>query len=74
MTRTRILIGDDQPDILEALRLLLKPEGFEIETANSPGAVIRAIGARQFDLVLIDLNYTRDTTSGTEGIELLESS
>ncbi|MEA2464495.1 MAG: hypothetical protein QOJ98_2242 [Acidobacteriota bacterium] len=72
MTRTRILIGDDQPDILEALRLLLKPEGFEIETANSPGAVIRAIGARQFDLVLIDLNYTRDTTSGTEGIELLE--
>ncbi|HYK01515.1 MAG TPA: sigma-54 dependent transcriptional regulator [Thermoanaerobaculia bacterium] len=72
MTRTRILIGDDQPDILEALRLLLKPEGFEIETANSPGAVIRAIGARQFDLALIDLNYTRDTTSGTEGIELLE--
>jgi DNA-binding NtrC family response regulator len=72
MTRTRILIGDDQPDILEALRLLLKPEGFEIETANSPGAVIRAIGARQFELVLIDLNYTRDTTSGTEGIELLE--
>ncbi|HEX8616874.1 MAG TPA: sigma-54 dependent transcriptional regulator [Thermoanaerobaculia bacterium] len=72
MTRTRILIGDDQPDILEALRLLLKPEGFEVETANSPGAVIRAVGARQFDLVLIDLNYTRDTTSGTEGIELLE--
>ncbi len=72
MTRTRILIGDDQPDILDALRLLLKPEGHEIETANSPGAVIRAVGARQFDLVLIDLNYTRDTTSGSEGIELLE--
>ena len=72
MSRTRILIGDDQPDILEALRLLLKPEGYEVETANSPGAVIRAVGARQFDLVLIDLNYTRDTTSGTEGIELLE--
>src|SRR5687768_9338665 len=72
MTRIRILIGDDQPDILEALRLLLKPEGFEVETASSPGAVIRAVGARQFDLALIDLNYTRDTTSGTEGIELLE--
>jgi DNA-binding NtrC family response regulator len=72
MTRTRILIGDDQPDILDALRLLLKPEGHEVETANSPGAVIRAVGARQFDLVVIDLNYTRDTTSGSEGIELLE--
>jgi DNA-binding NtrC family response regulator len=68
----RILIGDDQSDILEALRLLLKPEGHEVETASSPGAVIRAIGARQFDLALIDLNYTRDTTSGSEGIELLE--
>jgi DNA-binding NtrC family response regulator len=72
MTSARILIGDDQPDILEALRLLLKPEGFDVETAASPGAVIRAVGARQFDLVLIDLNYTRDTTSGTEGIALLE--
>lgn len=72
MTRARILIGDDQPDILEALRLLLKPEGYEVETASSPGAIVRAVGARQFDLVLIDLNYTRDTTSGTEGIELLE--
>ena len=68
----RILIADDQPDVLEALRLLLKPEGYDVETAASPGAVIRACGARQFDLVLIDLNYTRDTTSGTEGIELLE--
>ncbi|HEX2059287.1 MAG TPA: sigma-54 dependent transcriptional regulator [Thermoanaerobaculia bacterium] len=70
--RPRILVADDQPDILEALRLLLKPEGYDVETATSPGAVIRAVGARQFDLVLIDLNYTRDTTSGSEGIELLE--
>ena len=68
----RILIADDQADVLEALRLLLKPEGYEIETVSSPGAVIRAVGARQFDLVLIDLNYTRDTTSGAEGIGLLE--
>jgi DNA-binding NtrC family response regulator len=70
--KARILIADDQPDVIEALRLLLKPEGFEIETASSPGGVIRAVGARQFDLVLIDLNYTRDTTSGSEGLELLE--
>ena len=70
--KSRILIADDQPDVIEALRLLLKPEGYEIETATSPGAVIRAVGARQFDLVLIDLNYTRDTTSGSEGMELLE--
>ena len=68
----RILIADDQPDVLEALRLLLKPEGYEVETASSPAAVIRAVGAREFDLLLVDLNYTRDTTSGVEGMELLE--
>ncbi|HEX2123903.1 MAG TPA: sigma-54 dependent transcriptional regulator [Thermoanaerobaculia bacterium] len=68
----RILIADDQTDVLEALRLLLKPEGYEVETATSPGAVIRAVGAREFDVLLIDLNYTRDTTSGSEGIDLLE--
>ena len=68
----RILIADDQPDVLEALRLLLKPEGYDVETATSPGAVIRAVGAKLFDLVLIDLNYTRDTTSGKEGLALLE--
>jgi DNA-binding NtrC family response regulator len=70
--KPRILIADDQPDVIEALRLLLKPEGHDVEPASSPGAVIRAVGARQFDLVLIDLNYTRDTTSGSEGLELLE--
>jgi DNA-binding NtrC family response regulator len=70
--KPKILIADDSADILEALRLLLKPEGFEVETATSPGAVIRAVGARTFGLVLVDLNYTRDTTSGAEGIELLE--
>jgi DNA-binding NtrC family response regulator len=67
-----VLIADDQPDILEALRLLLKPEGLDVVTATSPGAVIRAVGARELDLVLIDLNYTRDTTSGAEGLDLLE--
>ena len=67
-----VLIADDQPDILEALRLLLKPEGLAVDTASSPGAVIRAVGARELDLVLIDLNYSRDTTSGAEGLDLLE--
>jgi DNA-binding NtrC family response regulator len=73
MSRGTILIADDQPDVIEALRLLLKPEGFQTEAARSPREVVRAVGARQFDLVLIDLNYTRDTTSGTEGIELLQN-
>src|SRR5262245_21062981 len=62
----RILIADDQRDIIEALRLLLKPEGFQIDTASSPPAVLAAIQSKQFDIVLIDLNYARDTTSGQE--------
>ncbi|MFA5058112.1 MAG: sigma-54 dependent transcriptional regulator [Opitutaceae bacterium] len=67
----RILIADDQPDVLEALRLLLKAEGYQIETVKSPAAVIKAIEARDFSLLLMDLNYTRDTTSGQEGLDLL---
>lgn len=67
----RILVADDQPDVLEALRLLLKAEGYQIETAKSPAAVIKAVEARDFSLALIDLNYARDTTSGQEGLELL---
>jgi DNA-binding NtrC family response regulator len=67
----RILIGDDQADVLEALRLLLKTEGYEIETATSPAAIVRAIEEREFDVVVMDLNYTRDTTSGREGLDLL---
>ncbi len=67
----RTLIADDQPDVLAALRLLLKGEGFETETANSPEAVINALSARDFDLVLMDLNYARDTTSGMEGLDLI---
>ncbi|MEO8036087.1 MAG: sigma-54 dependent transcriptional regulator [Acidobacteriota bacterium] len=69
---SRILIADDQADVVEALRLLLKLEGFSIETASSPAAVYRAVSARRFDVLLIDLNYARDTTSGAEGLELLE--
>jgi DNA-binding NtrC family response regulator len=67
----KILIADDQPDVLEALRLLLKSEGFQIETAASPAQIMHAIEARDFDVALIDLNYTRDTTSGQEGLDLL---
>ncbi len=67
----RVLIADDQPDVLEALRLLLKAEGFQLETASSPTGVLVAIEAREFDVALIDLNYTRDTTSGQEGLNLL---
>jgi len=70
-TNHRILVADDQADVLEALRLLLKSEGFSIETVKSPAAVIRAIEAREFSLVIMDLNYARDTTSGQEGFELL---
>jgi DNA-binding NtrC family response regulator len=68
----RVLIADDQSDVLEALRLLLKSEGFQTETAASPGQILTAIEARDFDVALIDLNYTRDTTSGQEGLELVE--
>ncbi len=67
----QVLIADDQPDVLEALKLLLKAEGFSTETAMSPGDVLARAGERAFDVVLMDLNYTRDTTSGHEGFDLL---
>ncbi len=67
----RLLIADDQADVVEALRLLLKAEGYEIVPAASPRAVLEAVQAREFDLVLMDLNYARDTTSGAEGLDLL---
>ena len=67
----RILIADDQADVLAALSLLLKGERFQIESASSPEGVLKAIDSRDFDVVLIDLNYARDTTSGSEGLDLL---
>ena len=67
----RTLIADDQPDVLEALRLLLRREGYRIEAVNSPKAVIDRLEAHEFDLLLMDLNYARDTTSGQEGLDLL---
>jgi DNA-binding NtrC family response regulator len=71
-TRTPcILVADDQPDVLEALRFLIKGEGYQAVSVNSPASVIDEVESRDFDAVLIDLNYTRDTTSGQEGLELL---
>jgi DNA-binding NtrC family response regulator len=67
----RILVADDQPDVLESLRLLLKNEGFEAETVASPAAVLAAVQTSDFDCLLMDLNYARDTTSGQEGLDLL---
>jgi DNA-binding NtrC family response regulator len=66
-----ILVADDQPDVREALRLLLKGEGYAIETASSPAAVLAAVQRSDFDAVLLDLNYARDTTTGREGLELV---
>ena len=67
----RVLIADDQPRILDALQLLLKGYGFSTEAVNHPARVLRALEAEPFDAVLMDLNYTRDTTAGQEGLELV---
>ncbi len=67
----RMLIADDQPDLLDALKLLLKGQGIQVDAVTSPEAALAAVEAQPFDLVLMDLNYTGDTTSGREGIDLL---
>ena len=67
----RILIADDQPDVREALRLLLKSEGYHTDSVNSPRALLKALEENDYDVLLMDLNYTRDTTSGKEGLDLL---
>jgi sigma-B regulation protein RsbU (phosphoserine phosphatase) len=67
----RTLIADDDADILTALRLLLANDGYELETVSSPAALLAAIERSQFDVVLMDLNYARDTTSGREGMDLI---
>ncbi len=66
-----ILIADDQPDVLQALRMLLKGEGYKTKSVTSPPDILAAIEAQDFDALLLDLNYTRDTTSGREGLDLL---
>src|SRR5512137_3056493 len=67
----RALIANDQPEVLEALRLLLKGEGIHPHTVASPAALLEALRSQHFDIVLMDLNYARDTTSGKEGLDLL---
>ncbi|HEY6270686.1 MAG TPA: fused response regulator/phosphatase [Terriglobales bacterium] len=69
--RLKVLIADDQLDVLHALRLLLKHHGFEVHEASDPAEAIRAVREEDFDLVLLDLNYRMDTTSGREGLDLL---
>ncbi|MFZ0213951.1 MAG: sigma-54 dependent transcriptional regulator [Candidatus Acidiferrales bacterium] len=69
--RWRVLVADDQPDVREALRLLLKGEGFDTDAVPSPATLLTSLDTREYDAVLMDLNYARDTTSGQEGLDLL---
>ena len=73
MAQPRILVADDQRDVLESLRFLLKTEGFHVTLVEAPRAALSAIEKDDFDAALIDLNYARDTTSGQEGIDLLNA-
>src|SRR5580692_8371359 len=67
----RVLAADDQEHILEALEFLLRPQGYKVDKVRSPALVREALSSNSYDAVLIDLNYTRDTTSGQEGLDLL---
>src|ERR1700745_4054417 len=68
----KVLVVDDQADVREALRLLLKGAGYSTETAASPNDALAAAAYRDHDLIVIDMNYTWDTTSGEEGLNLLD--
>ena len=70
-TPPRVLVAEDQPDVVEAIRMVLKTEGFQTEAVASPQAALVALESQHFELLLMDLNYSRDTTSGTEGLDLL---
>jgi len=69
--KIRVLVADDQSHVLEAVDLLLRPNGIDVDCVRSPQLLMEALGERDYDVVLIDLNYTRDTTSGQEGLDLL---
>jgi sigma-B regulation protein RsbU (phosphoserine phosphatase) len=69
--RPRVLVSEDQDDVLAAIGLLLKSNGYDAEFVKSPAETLKALSSRKFDAVLLDLNYSRDTTSGAEGLELL---
>src|SRR5690349_6057105 len=70
---SRLLVADDQADVRDALYLLFKGEGYQTTTVNSPAQVLQQLNDKEFALVLMDLNYARDTTSGKEGLDLLTS-
>jgi sigma-B regulation protein RsbU (phosphoserine phosphatase) len=72
VTKPRVLVADDQIDVLEAMRLLLKGAGYATEVVDSPAGLLASAAAAPFDVILMDMNYRRDTTSGEEGLELLE--
>ncbi len=67
----RVLVADDQPDVVTAVRLLLKGEGWHVASASSPAGVLAEVARAAYDVALVDLNYARDTTSGREGLDLL---
>src|SRR5271166_3512872 len=72
MPAPRVLIADDQPEVLRAISFICSAEGYQVTTVNSPAAVLAKLGKEDFDLVLIDLNYRQDIESGKEGLELLK--
>lgn len=72
-TQSHVLVADDQPDVVEALRFLLKLNGYAVVGASSPGQVLEKLETSRFDLLVMDLNYARDTTSGREGLDLLDA-
>src|SRR5215470_16127627 len=71
--RPRVLVAEDQEDVLTALGLLLKSNGYEAEFVKSPTEALKLLAGGSFDAVLLDLNYSRATTSGAEGLELLSN-
>ncbi|MCP4453517.1 MAG: sigma-54-dependent Fis family transcriptional regulator, partial [Planctomycetes bacterium] len=73
MSNTRVLLADDQADVLKALRLLLKPEGLVIETASNGPEILNLVKTRDFDAVLMDMNYVRGETSGQQGLDTLSA-
>jgi DNA-binding NtrC family response regulator len=73
MSSIKILLADNQADVLKALRLLLKPKGFVIETASNGTEILNLVKAQYFDLVLMDMNYVRGNTSGQQGLDTLSA-
>ena len=69
----KVLVVDDRSDVREALRLLLKGAGYSTETAESPNAALAAAAGAEHDLIVVDMNYTSDTTSGDEGLRLVQA-